>query len=447
MHSLVLSALVSLAPQGGAATPAPTDYFEVVCHFKSERASKDAAQVVEKVYEIAGQIYDLSRLKLEHPLQVNLYPTLQAYEEVDQTLAGGRFKRNQAFSDYATKSAHVALQPVISDAVLARGGLPMLTRRLIAHEAAHLLRYSLFENYRSHPRWFADGSASWIDQEVMESLGLSAGLEHDPFTASGIVRVQALIADKSLPSTDQLLRGELKDLTFLENYDQSDLFFRYLIEGPHKKALAKLIEGPLRRLGGGRDSASHLEVEFKKSFGKVTLKKLDQGFRKYVGGLKPEWSQSIRSLETNENPWRQMAFTDTNAVAWRTERIKPKNYEISGEFEILAGGRHQVNLLLDHDAKGFISIAFSPESLTIFHYHSRSEEWERLLQRQVDGLGINMRYEFRIAVAGKRLQVFLRGEELARLAVKGRKLHGPWGLGVQAGGVGLWHGLKGPGIE
>ena len=108
---------------------------------------------------------------------------------------------------------------------------------------------------------------------------------------------------------------------------------------------------------------------------------------------------------------------------------------------------NQVNLLLDHGAKGFVSIAFSPASLSIFHYHSRSEQWERLLQRQVDGLGINVRYEFRIAVAGNRLQVFLRGEELANLAVKGRKLHGPWGLGVQAGGVGLWYGLKGPGIE
>lgn len=447
MSSLPLLALVFLAPQTGEATVTATAHFAVVCDWDSERAAKDAAQVVEAVYQVAGQIYDLSRLDLEHPLQVNLYSTLQAYEEVDERLTGGRFARNQAFADPGSRSAHVALQPVISNAVLDRGGLPIQTRRLIAHEAAHLLRIVSYRNNRSHPRWYVDGSASWIDQAVMETLGLSAGLEGDPFTASAIVRLQALIENQDLPSIDKLLVSEFRDLTFLERYDISELFFRFLIEGPHKKRLAKLVEGPLRRLGGGTDFASRLRKEFKKIFGRVSFRRLDKEFRKYIGTLQPEWSQAIRSLENHEDSWRQMAFTDLNAVAWRTESIESKNYELTGEFEILEGGRHQLNVLLDRDDKGFVSIAFSPGALTIFHYHSRSEEWERLLGRKVDGLGINMPYEFRIAVNGKRLQVFLRGEELAGLTIKNRNMHGPWGLGVQAGGVGIWHGLKGPGID
>lgn len=442
-----LLALVALLPQGPTATSVKTEHFEIRCHWQSKRAAEEVKQVVEQVSVIAAQIYDLSDLKLEKLLQVNLYPTQQAYEVVDANLTGGAFARNGAFSDHESRSAHIAFAPVVSEAVLNRSGLPMLVRRLVAHEAAHVLRFALFNNYRSHPRWFVDGAASWIDQKVMEALGLSSGLESDPYVSSGIVRLQTLIKNKDLPSIDDLLVGKVYDLNFNERYDISQLFFNFLIDGIHKDKLAELIRDPLLRFGGGRDFDVRLKKAFKTILGKVSLRKLDKQFKQYVLSLHPKWSEVIRSLETNEDVWRQIAFADVNAVAWRTEGIKAKEYEITGAFEILEGGRHQANMLLDRDDKGFISIAFSPGSLTIFHYHSRSEEWERLLSRKVEGLGINMSYDFRIAVAGKRLQVFLRGEELAELSISGRKMRGPWGVGMQAGGTGLWHKLKGPGLE
>ena len=52
-----------------------------------------------------------------------------------------------AFAHWDTRTAHVALQPELTDAVVRRIGLPYLTRVMLLHEAAHLVRY-LYEKDR-----------------------------------------------------------------------------------------------------------------------------------------------------------------------------------------------------------------------------------------------------------------------------------------------------------
>ena len=58
------------------------------------------------------------------------------------------------------------------------------------------------------------------------------------------------------------------------------------------------------------------------AIGRDELKKIDGAFEKYVRALKPQWDEVYRSLETSGPTWTQIAFPDTNAIAWRTQAVK-----------------------------------------------------------------------------------------------------------------------------
>ena len=95
----------------------------------------------------------------DKPRDIHLYRTAEDYETAEAKVTGGKFKNNQAFSHWETQTAYIAIQPGCSEDVLTRVGLPAMTRRLIVHEATHLVRYATMPNFRSHPDWLADGAA------------------------------------------------------------------------------------------------------------------------------------------------------------------------------------------------------------------------------------------------------------------------------------------------
>ena len=419
-------------------------HFRLVCHFANGEAADQAIAAVEATWPRAGELYDLEALEGHELLSVHLYRDAQSYEAAEQALTQGAFRRNLAFAHHATMSAHVALQPPLSDEALAQVGLPAQTLRLLAHEAAHLVRYACMRNSRSHPRWVADGSASWIDEAVSRDLGLVDELEQDPGYSTMLLRVRKLFERDALPTSEQILRDQLDELGFYEGYAVRWLYFRYLKEGKHSAEFRPML-AELRRLGGGSDFAARLFEQIEKSLGKRKLASIDKGFRKYVSTLEPAWDQVFRALHFKDDAWVQAAF-DKNAIAWR-RTPSGKNYTIAGELTILPGPRGQMNVFLGRSEQGFYSVAFSAGAgVTLFEFLSASDDWQRRGFAECEDLGPGEAFSFSVHVKGDEVQVSVNDRAVLSGEAQTLNLEGPWGLSAQARSAGTWKLDRAPGL-
>lgn len=412
-------------------------HFRVVCHFESERAADEALASVEALWKPAGRIYKLPK-RVDEPLTVHLYRTSEDYVAADRELTGGNFARNLAFAHHDTRTAHVALQPALDDDRLEELGLPLQTRRLLAHEAAHLVRFEAMPNFRSHPEWLVDGAASWLDGEALRGLGIVDELGSAPHFASEVVRVREALAGDDPPTVERIFTGRLDGLGFYERYSVTSLFFRFMEEGKHKKRLGKLID-KARQLGGGPGYAKALMDQVRKTYSEKKMAALDEEFREWVAELEPEWFELYRSLEPRDGGWLQIAFPDTNAMCWRATPVGRTEYCVKGSFEILPTGGQQLNLLLNRSDEGFVSIAFAANyGVTVFDQRRQGNVWNRVATAEVKTLRSLTKLPFEVRVAGKRLAVLLNGEQVVAAELP-RELPGAWGLGAQATSIGRWH--------
>ena len=372
---------------------------------------------------------------------MHLYRSAEDYVAAELQLTGGKFARNLAFSHWDSQTAHVALQPWLDDDRLVQLGLPAQTQRLLAHEAAHLVRFLAMPNYRSHPEWIADGSASWIDRQAACKVGaMSDGVE-DVMTSTQIVRVQRLLASADPPTLERIFLGQLDGLGFHERYDITYLFFRFLKEGKHVKGLNKLLDRA-RSLGGGSSYAEKLMAQVHKTFNEKKMSALEEEFRAYVAEFEPVWEEVHSSLEKRGDDWLQTAFPETNALAWHTSAMDRTEYVVRGSFEILPSGKQQLNLLLNRSDAGFISIAFTANyGITVFDQRSEGNVWNAVAAAEVASLLPLTELAFEVRVAGKQLTVLLAGDEVIQVELP-RELLGPWGLGAQAGTSGFWRGVS-----
>ncbi len=197
--ALSLAALALSAPVEPPPVVLLGDRFRVSVHFDAPALGREALEIAETTWDVAAALHGLEH-EPDQLLDVHLYRDAAAYEAAEQELTGGAFKQNQAFAHWNSKSAHVALQPPLSDAALATVGLPYQTARLLSHETAHLVRFSAMPNFRYHPRWFADGSATWVEEQVLRQLGRLADLDEDPFWGTHVATVQSLIDGDRLPA-------------------------------------------------------------------------------------------------------------------------------------------------------------------------------------------------------------------------------------------------------
>lgn len=223
LAAVVVSAIapisMSAACQTGVATPVTrvTDAFRIGVYVKSERVADQARVVAEKTWEVASDIYG-AKMPAQ-PLGALLYRTTADYESIERKLTGGRFKRNLAFAHQGTFTAHVALQPYLTDAGLQEVGLPKQSAQLLAHEMAHVVRYyQMPHSMKNHPQWLLHGVATWIDKKVMLELGYSSSPEQDPNTGDGIQNVQKLLEQEKLPSVARLLNDEKLIIDFYDGY-------------------------------------------------------------------------------------------------------------------------------------------------------------------------------------------------------------------------------------
>lgn len=446
---LIAAALLALAPSGAPAAAnfviRTGPHFRVLCHFEDDASAAAALETVEAAWPLASKLFGLPDAPLDPPADVHLFRRAQDYLAAERELVGGKFDRNLAFSSYDTKSSYVPVQPDLTDEALASVGLTAQTRHNLAHEATHLVSYRATPNYRSFPQWASEGAAVWVDAETTAARGWSAGLGEDPFVAADMVLAQKLLAGGKLPSATQVLRGETKDLDLYERYAVQSLLFRRLISrndgAAFRAAFLEAVRMPERP-----DFAERFLELVTRTYETEGLAGLDLDYEQFVRSQTPAWDEVFRSLGAVGDAWTQAAFADHNAVAWRTSPVGADAYEVRGQLEILPGSgkSQQMNVLLARDKEaGFVSVAFvAGYGVNVFRYHAKEDRWEQLAAAPAKGLQVWRRMPFRVAVAGSKVTVRLDGAEVASAEVPDFPLSGAWGLGVQAGAVGNWRGVK-----
>ncbi len=440
--SVLVAALFSASPSPAQELSRKGPHVQVICDFENEQVADSALETAEAVWLAGTELYRLEDAALDELYTLHLYRTAAAYCAADSRLTGGRFQENLAFSHHATKSAHVALQPPCSDALLAEIGLPSLTRALIAHEVAHLVRFCAFRNFESHPRWLADGTAYCLEVESLIAKGWSPGWDEDPRLATENCLAKALVDSGKLPSVDELLQDAAADLSFSEVYAVHAVFFRFLKEKLPAKDLRAILD-QARRLGDGEGYCDRLHASLTDMLGAKRLSDLDKGLRAYIQGTAPAWREEYRSLETAGDGWVQIAFPDTNAIAWRTQPAGKKPYVLRGAVKMLSAEASQMNVLLDKSDAGFLSVAIvAGYGATAFRYHAEGDRWERLGDGKAPGVNVGEKVSFEVRVAKKSLIVKIGGEDVLRVDLEAELSGGPWGLGAQAGSAGIWYDVE-----
>jgi len=448
LRSLVVATAVVLV---AASAPAAPDvvlkvgpHFRVICHFGDEDAAAAALDTVEAIWPVASELYGLSAAPLESPLSVHLYRRAAGYLAAVREIAGPAFDRNLAFSSFDTRSSYVAVQPDLTDDAFAAVGITAQTRHLLAHEAAHLVRYLASPTFRWHPDWLSDGAAIWIEEQALAARGWSGG-DEDPYVASDMILAQKRLAGGSLPSATKILRDETKDLGMYERYAIRKLLFRRLITRKDASAFREAL-GKALKVERGPDYAARFFDVATAPYALEGLDGLDLDFEQFVRSQTPAWDEVFRALSTSGDAWTHAAFAEDNAVAWRTSPIGADAYEIRGQIEILPGiGKvNQMNVLLGRAKDvGFVSVAFvAGYGVDVLRYDTKDDRWHRLGAGPTKAVQTWRRLPFRVVVDGAKLRVLVDGIEVVAADVKDHPMTGAWGLGVQAGGAGVWRGVK-----
>lgn len=392
----------------------------------------------------------------EKPAKLHLYQETATYEAACDRLVGGKFKRNMAFTHHESCSSHLVLQPPLQGDAFKQLAPTFQTMRLVAHETAHLARIAALPNHPSHPDWFADGNATWIETKVFAAQKLITAPEQSPPYSTYVVLAQRLLEKDSLTSVEDLLHDRTEELGFGELYAVRWLLFRFLIEGPHAGPFREFL-GDVRRFGGGDDYGERLVAALQQRLGKSDWKPLDDEFRAWIAGLKPEWEEIHRSLETSGDDWAQVAFDDKNAIAFKTAPAGTKPYALEGTVTLFTDRRSepQMNLLLGReripgtDHERFVSIAIAPGGgATLFDFDSSREQaaqWKNVafgpMPGEVLGKPIAFRVECSLKGGKTKLSLKIAGKVVAVTTID-RSLDGPWGLGAQAGSSGIWREVK-----
>jgi hypothetical protein len=445
--AFAITSLASPSPAQSESAAGPLErsgaFYSLRYHGADAALAEAALAVVDQAWPIAAAAFGVPDAKPSQPLEIHLYRRTSDYRAADAKLTGGKFERNLAMAHWATRSAHVALQPPCSDETLRAVGLPAQTVALLAWEATHLARFELCRNFESHPDWVCDGLAASSAQRIY-SKQFPGAVESAPFWSMDLLRARRLAEAGKLPPVESVLSDRIADLDLQDRYAVRDAFFAFLSSEARKPKLASVL-ATVRSTGGGPGFAAKVLEHAKKALGDQ-----DKPFAKYVAAQKPQWEEIYRSLSTSGSQWVQIAFPERNAIAWRTEPVKAKRLSASGALRILPGGRQQLNFLFGRSEQGFYSIAFVADyGFTVFDYRADTNQWTNLGEGVAPALRLGVSTEFTLEAAGDKLALSI-GEKSWKIQLP-RELPPAiaWGIGAQAGpegaetgSAGLWTDLS-----
>jgi hypothetical protein len=451
--AFALVAVLPIPQAQSAKSPARTGApVRIDCAVDEPRIATRASAIADAAWKETCSLFDLEPAAGIGPYDVHLDANVTEYNAACDKLLRGKFKKNLAVTIWNPLSVHVVLQPTVRGDALHALAPTVQTLRLVAHEVAHLARYASLPSYRDQPGWLKDGAATWIASRVLASQGLSKEPEQSPFSSTNVVRVQRLLRDGRLPGVDDLLHDRTGALEFYDRYAARWLLFRFLVEGERARAFRGFLVD-LRSIGGGDGCVDRCGELLKERLAVDAWSALDDGFRRWIAALKPEWDQSFVSLEPAGDEWTQSSFDDANAVAFRTAPAGPKPYAIEGSVTTLIdrNDQPQANLLLGRIAfsdgqERFVSVALVPGSgATVFDYDSSraaDSQWMRLARVAANDSAAGRPLAFAVKCTPKtnatELELKLAGKVVATCTVE-RVLDGPWGVGAQAGSSCVWH--------
>lgn len=430
----VLVAACSVRPVDRAAI-APVELheasrFTIACHFPCGAVVADAVDAAENAWALAEALFSTGEDPLREAGTIHLYATTEHFRAVDRAIARGRFRDQLAFTSHQLRQAHIAVQPELSEAALARVGLPYQTRRLIAHEAIHLAQSALLPEL-ALPQAIREGAATWGEREVARALDWIDDPSEDPWSAMHQWLVARLLREGRLPTAQQIFDDRLEDLSTVERYAVWGLFFETLV--------------------GEVEAASRGVFRHALGFDRAALAALDQRFRAKVAALAPAWIEARRTLDTGRQPWVQAGFGREGARAWRNETIAGDRFAVEGAAELVSGRpEDEMQVLLERPGDGPLAVVLRPGQVFIESRAAgdRDGDGGRLLGQAVlprsDDAGP---IPFRVELAGDELRVAVGGATRLVVVLEEDPPAGRWGLGVNAGAAGLWHGVEAEGVE
>jgi hypothetical protein len=415
-------------------------YFAVTCEGGDQQMAEQALKVVEPVWPLVCASFGLEEVALDEKLSVVLYRGVDGYLAADKRLTGGRFGPNQAMSHWASKSAHVAMQPPSSDASLAGCGLPMQTQVMLAWEACHIARFELCPNFRSHPGWFHDGLAATTSLRVLRQLDPQMG--DQPFFTQRWWRVRRLVVAGDMPSVRALLADQTQDLDMRDRYAARIAFYEFVAATYPGKMLE--VAKAVRTTPAGSS--------YKGKVQRVADRLLGSLGDEFIADVKRRaimWDERIRSLWLFGSEWRQRAFASNAAVAYAAKAVLGGSFHAKGALLIYAGETQQMNFLFAESAAGFYSLAITAGSgWKLMDYRSESNEWLVVSRGEEAAMTTGSYVPFELQGTGRELTVKLAGRtwKIKLPRVLPEKVR--WGVGAQSGqdgagngAFGIWRGV------
>ena len=325
--------------------------FRVVCHFPDPAVARTALQLAETADRMTADLWGpaAGRTGPGRPLEIHLYRTTQDFDRAAEALTQRTNHDNLNFFLGDRLQSHILVQPLLSEEAMAALGLPLLTKSLIAFQAAQLLRAARAPGWALQPAWYAAGLGKWIALRTLRATGAVLDPMSDPLWSSNIYELQQLqrrlpapepdntiesvaywtdaVAAQTaarpaprnthLPLPSEVLAHDLSGaLTQNEFFGLAWLMFETLMsppfagttralsaelqalpnpDGPVSPAVAAAIArgGGLKRIVAGRLSERAVAL-----FGPDRLDGLDAAFQQALSALRPRWAEDARSLNT-----------------------------------------------------------------------------------------------------------------------------------------------------
>lgn len=481
-------------PPGLATASGPT--FRVVCHFPDPRVARTALQLAETAEKIAAEVLGpAAPPPRAAPLELHLYRTTQDFDRAAEDLTHRTNHDSLNFFLGERLQSHILVQPLLSDEALGALGLPLLTKSLIAFQAAQLLRAARAPGWSLQPAWYAAGLGKWVALRTLRAAGAMADPMADPLWSSNIYDLQRLQRRLPAPSPDNTIEGvaywtdvatttaaagraappnthlpppsevfarDLSgSLTQNEFFGLAWLMFETLMT-PHFAATTRALVAELQSLpspdgptspstaaaiarGGGlkRVVAGRVAERAAALFGPDQLQLMDAAFERALTALTPHWSEETRALDAQGRDWVQIAFPQSlrgsrRAAAWSLDRIPTPSFSISGRALMLPNFGREMNVFLELDDAQFLQVSFTADDGVWFWLFDRGRgAWIDRRHLPVAGIAVGAPFTFRVAHAGEIVTVEVGGRLVARLPLD-KPANGRWGLGVQEGTAAVW---------
>jgi len=384
----------------------------------AERVMAVTAQQLTKAFP---KLADTTSSSKARSCVLRFYRSPRVFRAAVSKRTRGRFDHSFAFADYATSTGHVALQPYLSDAVLAEVGLPVLTCYQIAHEATHIWLAARVRKYLDAEDWVREGLATWIAGKVVIAGGWVTELSGDPFAATRMRRVQRLYLGRKRIYTPND-RTWYDALGSPDRYALAWCWTRFLIED------AKL---------NPTDLWSHdLQAKIESSASASQ-------FRDACLAQRFDWYETGRTLQWRDGVGYQCAFADSAATAWRVGQRWPTGKSFSGNFTILPNSGDEARIVFARAADGHLFISLQAQRDVQLAWQRNAYEPETVLARSGDvRIQQGNPYEFQIWYRGGEISVKLDDRHLFKTTIDTKQPGDGWGLGAGAGSVIRWSNLE-----